>query len=259
MANPADRRPWCGQWSCGTKTGPAPRLRCLVYRDDWDRPANGTVKWSSDSVQTFQPKRGGDRRPTKTWATMPSHMLGKVAESLALRRAFAEVAAAVAYMDDDDTALTHEVAADAWVADIAPPGPPEEIPPPAPSDGVSAAPAVEPAVAELEARLYALPDRTRAFFRAWRRSRGIRTPDRSARRRPGRDGRHGVAARSGGPGRRGGPSGMIRCDGCALPIKPRQRSAWIQYPAQDRVTWCGGPWTTPSGSQGGSVAPTMAG
>lgn len=38
------------------------------------------------------------------WARMGSHMLGKVAESLALRRAFPEVAAALEYADaDDDT------------------------------------------------------------------------------------------------------------------------------------------------------------
>lgn len=148
--------------------------RCLVHRDDWDRPANGTVKWS-EFVQTFQPRGGGDRRPTKTWAQMPSHMLGKVAESLALRRAFAEVAAAVAYMDDDDTALVHEVDADVFVADVAPPAPavdpgPENIPENIP------APAMDPTVANLSARLNALPPAGPKAFTAWRRSQGLRPP-----------------------------------------------------------------------------------
>ena len=72
--------------------------RCYVYRHDWTRPANGTVKWS-EFAQYLDAER---KRLNPIWARMGSHMLGKVAESLALRRAFPEVAAAVEYVGDDD-------------------------------------------------------------------------------------------------------------------------------------------------------------
>jgi RecT family len=163
---------WREMWD---EDGPPYAARCLVFRDDWDRAANGTVKWS-EFVQTFRPRGGGEKRPTKTWATMPSHMLGKVAESLALRRAFAEVAAAVAYVDDDDAALAHEVDAEAWVADIAPASPPAPSAPLAPPEDEAPPVAPDPFVAALEARLMALPDSARIFFRSWRRSRGFLPP-----------------------------------------------------------------------------------
>jgi hypothetical protein len=87
--------------------------RVLVYVRGWDRPANGTAKWSEFS-QWYD---GDDHRPhlAPLWTKMPSHMLGKVAESLALRRAFPEVSEAVAYLDaDDETAsLDHDPAAHA--------------------------------------------------------------------------------------------------------------------------------------------------
>ena len=56
--------------------------RVLVYRHDWDRPANGTVKWSEFAQFTTV---NGQTRLTAAWQKMRSHMLGKVAESLALR------------------------------------------------------------------------------------------------------------------------------------------------------------------------------
>jgi phage recombination protein Bet len=79
--------------------------RCLVWPAEWIKPVNGTVKWS----EFAQTDNKGDLTPT--WKAMPSHMLGKVAESLALRRGFAEVAAAVDYIDDDDASLVAEAAA----------------------------------------------------------------------------------------------------------------------------------------------------
>jgi phage recombination protein Bet len=59
--------------------------RVFVHRKGWVAPANGTAKWS-EFVVTNQ-----DGKPGPLWARMPSHMLGKVAESLALRRAFPDV------------------------------------------------------------------------------------------------------------------------------------------------------------------------
>jgi phage recombination protein Bet len=59
--------------------------RVFVHRRGWVSPANGTAKWSEFVVTNR------DGRPAPLWARMPSHMLGKVAESLALRRAFPDV------------------------------------------------------------------------------------------------------------------------------------------------------------------------
>jgi len=70
--------------------------RVLVYRSGWKVPANGTAKWSEFAVWEGT---GNQRRLSAFWSRAPSHMLGKVAEALALRRAFPEVAAAVAFVD----------------------------------------------------------------------------------------------------------------------------------------------------------------
>jgi hypothetical protein len=64
--------------------------RCLVWRHGWAKPANGTAKWAEFAVW----ERSGDQEHLGLfWKRMPSHMLGKVAESLALRRAFPDDAA----------------------------------------------------------------------------------------------------------------------------------------------------------------------
>ena len=94
--------------------------RALVWVADWRTPANGTVKWSEFAQYT-------DAEQTKLspfWKRSPSHMLGKVAEALALRRGFPEVNAAVAYIDAqgnfeaDDAGIAVEAA-----TDVAPAGP----------------------------------------------------------------------------------------------------------------------------------------
>ena len=59
--------------------------RVFVLRRGWVKPANGTVKWSEFA------QKGTDGSVLPMWARMPSHMLGKTAESLALRRAFPNV------------------------------------------------------------------------------------------------------------------------------------------------------------------------
>ncbi len=84
--------------------------RCLVWPAGWKIPANGTVKWSEFAVyEDTQHTRLG-----RFWRQSPAHMLGKVAESLALRRGFPEVEAAVSYVDrpgdheSDDASLLAE-------------------------------------------------------------------------------------------------------------------------------------------------------
>jgi RecT family len=170
---------WREMWD---QEDPPYAARCLVFRDDWDRPANGTVKWS-EFVQTYQPRGGGDPRPKGTWAQMPSHMLGKVAESLALRRAFAEVASAVAYVGDDDGALITEASAEAFVADVAPPAVTAHPEHPAGADlarrewDLTDAPReLTEDETKLRDRLLALDESDRAYFRAWRRSRAYGWP-----------------------------------------------------------------------------------
>ncbi|MFO0610261.1 MAG: phage recombination protein Bet [Polyangiales bacterium] len=60
-----------------------------VWRRDWPRPSVGVAYWS-EYVQTTRDKQTGKTRPTAMWARMPHVMLAKVAESIALRKAFPE-------------------------------------------------------------------------------------------------------------------------------------------------------------------------
>lgn len=63
------------------------KLECAkvaVWRRDWPRPAVGVAYWS-EYVQTDR-----DGRPTQFWSRMPHVMLAKVAEALAMRKAFPE-------------------------------------------------------------------------------------------------------------------------------------------------------------------------
>ena len=84
--------------------------RVLVYRKGWKVPANGTAKWSEFAV--FE-GTGNQRRLASFWQRSPSHMLGKVAEALALRRAFPEVASAVAFVDSGHDAEDSGMVAEA--------------------------------------------------------------------------------------------------------------------------------------------------
>lgn len=83
--------------------------RVLVYRRNWKVPANGTAKWS-EFRQT-----GKEKNLTGLWAKMPAHMLGKCAESLALRRAFPDTITAdtVDGFDELPDTESEQVAAEA--------------------------------------------------------------------------------------------------------------------------------------------------
>lgn len=72
--------------------GPDGSLRLCkvsVYRKDWQRPAVGVAYWT-EYVQTTRDKQTGKKRPTEMWERMPHVMLSKVAEAIALRKAFPE-------------------------------------------------------------------------------------------------------------------------------------------------------------------------
>src|SRR3990167_9386394 len=84
-----------GVWSqVWTAVGEFPiAARCSVYRKDWTpgRKATAVCRWDS-YAQTY----GADHKLMPTWASMPDVMLGKCAESLALRRAFPAEMSAIA-------------------------------------------------------------------------------------------------------------------------------------------------------------------
>jgi hypothetical protein len=105
--------------------------RVFVYRAGFKVPANGTAKWS-EFKQTFKTDQGSWEL-VPLWKQMPSHMLAKVAESLALRRAFPEEIDAVTEAwggDDEEAAAVAEAEATA----SAPLADPDtgELPPPQP-------------------------------------------------------------------------------------------------------------------------------
>ena len=76
---------WCGddgQWTeIWLQRNPPAAAKVGVIRTDWQQPLWSVAKWSSYAATK-------DGEPIALWARMPDLMLGKVAEALALRRAF---------------------------------------------------------------------------------------------------------------------------------------------------------------------------
>ncbi len=82
--------------------------KATVYRKDWTRPAVAIVRWDS-YAQTY--KKNNQTYLMPTWAAMPDVMLGKCAESLAMRRAFpAEMSAMAAALGEGTYDPTWDVA-----------------------------------------------------------------------------------------------------------------------------------------------------
>lgn len=114
---------WQDVWTEDGPDNPPYCARVLIYTVGVDGPAaNGTAKWSE-----FAQYGGNKSDPylLPMWARMPSHMLGKVAESLALRRAFPDVIDPAIGLDDpypvvaaedEDTAERAEIVAEAQPA-----------------------------------------------------------------------------------------------------------------------------------------------
>src|SRR5215471_7375597 len=105
---------WVDVWD---GTDPPHAARAFVAREG-RLPSNGTVRWA----EFAQRDRNGDLMPT--WRAMPSHMLGKVAISLGLRRAFPGIIPADLEVDAADLDID-----DADTRDTPPPGEAVSAPP----------------------------------------------------------------------------------------------------------------------------------
>lgn len=70
-------------------TGLPVACKVKVYRKDWSRPAVGLAYWT-EAVQVTRDKATGKERPNAMWGRMPRLMLAKVAEAMAIRKAFPE-------------------------------------------------------------------------------------------------------------------------------------------------------------------------
>ena len=99
--------------------GPPYAARSLVYVRDFVVPVIGVTPFK-EFAQTYKSKQTGELVLMPKWQEMPAHMIGKCAESLALRRAFPEVDAAVGYaggitsdslIDPDDRAILDDAEA----------------------------------------------------------------------------------------------------------------------------------------------------
>jgi phage recombination protein Bet len=85
-----------GPWWCGKDgswmdvwigAGYPSAARVAVLRDDFKEPLYAVAKWDS-YVQTYRDKKTGETQVGPMWRKMPDLMLAKVAEALALRKAF---------------------------------------------------------------------------------------------------------------------------------------------------------------------------
>lgn len=79
---------WSDVW---TGQGYPVAARVSVFREDFDQPLTAVARWDSYKVENDEwvdRRKTGNKVLGATWAKMPDLMLAKVAEALALRKAF---------------------------------------------------------------------------------------------------------------------------------------------------------------------------
>jgi phage recombination protein Bet len=79
---------WSDVW---TGEGYPVAARVSVFREDFDQPLTAVARWESYKVENDEwrdNRKTGNKVLGATWAKMPDLMLAKVAEALALRKAF---------------------------------------------------------------------------------------------------------------------------------------------------------------------------
>lgn len=89
---------WCGpdgQWSdVWLNEEPPVAARVNVYRKGMPRPITATALYR-EFLPTYKDRRTQQMVPMPMWVKMPSHMLAKVAEALAIRQGFPRQAAGI--------------------------------------------------------------------------------------------------------------------------------------------------------------------
>jgi phage recombination protein Bet len=100
---------WCGRdgkWlEVWLSPEPPAAAKVAVLKTTFKEPLWAVARYDS-YAQTIRDNKSGEQRPTSMWAKMPDLMLAKVAESLALRKAFPQDLSGLYSSEEMDQAAT---------------------------------------------------------------------------------------------------------------------------------------------------------